>query len=151
MNYYDEHEENDNIKLTARRVEDNSLVHASTVTKNEGPFYCPDTFEELIVRKCIEERDHFAYKARQSPVGSKESDLHKACKKEICSILQKRFPDGKWETFRDNGVELLFLEPAIIEYGQYKKPFVPMLSIIDLLMFNPKEKALDLLNNYRIV
>ena len=55
------------------------------------------------------------------------------------------------ETFRDNGVELLFLEPGIIEYGQYKKPFVPMLSIIDLLMFNPKEKALDLLNNYRIV
>lgn len=102
MDYYDEHEENDNIKLTARRVEDNSLVHASTVTKNEGPFYCPDTFEELIVRKCIEKRDHFAYKARQSPVGNKESDLHKACKKEICSILQKRFPDGKWEEERDS-------------------------------------------------
>jgi competence protein CoiA len=100
MSYYDEHEENLNIKLTARKVEDNSLVHANTTTKKDGPFYCPETYEELIVRKCIEKRDHFAYKARQSPVGSKESDLHINCKKEICTILQNRFPEGKWEEER---------------------------------------------------
>ncbi|WP_430410835.1 competence protein CoiA family protein [Kordia sp.] len=95
MNVYDEHEENSSIKLTARKVEDNSLVHANAVTKTDGPFYCPETFEELIVRKCTEKRDHFAYKVRQSLVGNKESGLHKDYKKEICTILQNKFPKGK--------------------------------------------------------
>jgi competence CoiA-like predicted nuclease len=101
MDYQEEYENLD-IKLVAKRVIDNRVVHASTTTKSEGPFYCPDTFEELIVRKCIEKRDHFAYKARLSPVGSKESDLHKNCKEEILKLLQEKLPDGKWAKERED-------------------------------------------------
>ena len=101
MNYH-EYEENPFMKLTAKTVRENKLVYARNTTKKEGPFYCPDTYEEVIIRKCIEKQDHFAYKARQSPIGSKESDLHKNCKNEICSALQKKFPEGHWETEREN-------------------------------------------------
>ncbi len=102
MNYEEEeYEENLNIKLSARRAEDNKLVHAEFVTKQDGPFYCPDTFEELIVRKCFEKRDHFAYKARLSPVGSKESDLHNDCKNELLADLKKAYPNGGWEKERE--------------------------------------------------
>ena len=78
------------IKISAKRVIDNKRVHASEVTKKDGPFYCPDTYEELIVRKCIEKTDHFAYKARMSPVASKESGLHKDCKDELLEALVMR-------------------------------------------------------------
>ena len=63
-------------KIAAKRIEDNELVYvyASEVTKKDGPFYCPDSFEPLIVRKCIEKINHFAYSFRRNPVGSKESD-----------------------------------------------------------------------------
>lgn len=102
MNYSDEYEENSTIKVTARRVSDNALVHVNNTSKSEGPFYCPDTFEDLVLRRCVEKRDHFAYKARYSPVGSKESDLHKTCKKEICTILKNSFPNGNWIEERDS-------------------------------------------------
>ncbi|MBK6627674.1 MAG: hypothetical protein IPJ87_10190 [Flavobacteriales bacterium] len=93
-------EEYDSIKLTARRCADNRVVHAAHTNKSEGPFYCPDTYEELIVRKCIEARDHFAYKARLSPTASRESDLHLACKDEMVAVLQKKFPSGSWSLER---------------------------------------------------
>jgi len=101
MDFQEEYENRD-IKRVAKRVINNQFVHASTTNKSEGPFYCPDTFEELIVRKCIEKTDHFAYKARLSPVGSKESDLHKNCKDEILKILQEKLPDGKWAKERED-------------------------------------------------
>lgn len=93
-------------KTTAKRVVDNKIVHASKVTKTDGPFYCDETFEELIVRKCVEKIDHFAYKARQSPLAKKESELHITCRKELLELLQQKYPEGKWEsersTFSDN-------------------------------------------------
>ena len=101
MNYDNEYE-NLNIKLVAKRVINNKYVHASTATKELGPFYCPNTFEELIVRKCREKRDHFAYKTRYSPVGSRESDLHEKCKEELLTVLQKSYPEGKWEKERNS-------------------------------------------------
>ena len=34
------------------------------------------------------------------------------------------------------GIELHFLRPLPLEYAQFGRPFVPWLSIIDVLMFN---------------
>ncbi len=101
MSYEEDEYDDSNIKLVANRVVDNKPIHASHATKADGPFYCPDTYEELIVRKCIEKRDHFAYKARLSPVASRESDLHLNCKDELLSILKERCPEGKWEKERE--------------------------------------------------
>lgn len=97
MDYNDEINE---IKLTAKKTSDNTTVHADHVTKADGPFYCPSSYEELIVRKCNEKRDHFAYKGRLSPTGAAESLLHKTCKEEICEAMKNTFPDGRWECER---------------------------------------------------
>lgn len=92
--------ENSNSKLSAKKVSDNTTVYAHLVTKEDGPFYCPETLEELIVRKCVEKIDHFAYKARMSPIAARESKLHKDCKSELLEILSKAYPEGKWEAER---------------------------------------------------
>jgi len=89
-----------NAKLVAHTVEGHEEVEAKYVTKEDGPFYCPDTFEELIVRKCAEKVDHFAYKGRKSPTASKESELHKACKAELLALLEAKYPNGKWKAER---------------------------------------------------
>jgi hypothetical protein len=45
------------------------------------------------------------------------------------------------ERFQAEGVELRFIEPRPIEYRQFGAPFVPSLSIVDVLMFNPVERV----------
>ena len=98
---YDKEYEYSNIKLWALRVENNEPITAPQATKYDGPFYCPDSLEELIIRKCSDKRDHFAYKARLSPVATKESELHNDCKNELLEVLRNSYPDGKWEKERD--------------------------------------------------
>ena len=87
------------IKVLAKTNRDNTLVKADNVSKKDGPFYCPLTSIEMIVRKCIEKRDHFAYAPKLSSMyGAKESKLHFACKEEICREMDKAFPNGDWKT-----------------------------------------------------
>jgi hypothetical protein len=40
------------------------------------------------------------------------------------------------DAFADAGIELKFLRSRLVEYPQFDAPFVPWLSIIDLMMFN---------------
>jgi competence protein CoiA len=99
MNYEEDFEISSS-KTSAKRVGDNRLVHASEVTKADGPFYCDETYEELIVRKCMEKIDHFAYNARRSSIAKRESELHTNCQEELLKKLQETFPEGKWESER---------------------------------------------------
>jgi len=41
------------------------------------------------------------------------------------------------QTFRDKGIDLKFIQSKPFEYPQFGDPFVPWLSIIDVMMFNP--------------
>ncbi len=62
---------------------------------------CPDCATDAVLKKCVDKRDHFAHKARLSPViGPEESELHRQCKDEILRHLQERLPGGKWEKER---------------------------------------------------
>jgi hypothetical protein len=45
------------------------------------------------------------------------------------------------EDFQEKGITLRFLQPALVEYPQEAMKFVPWLSIIDVLFFNPVEMA----------
>jgi len=49
------------------------------------------------------------------------------------------------ERFGAEGVELKFLKTHPIEYPQFGDPFVPWLSIIDVMMFNPVTKIREFL------
>ena len=55
------------------------------------------------------------------------------------------------EIFKENNLELGFLKSLPVEYIQFKNEFVPWLSIIDVLMFNPVEKVKTYLNDYTII
>ena len=49
------------------------------------------------------------------------------------------------ERFAAEGLALAFLKPRLQEYRQFKEPFVPWLSIIDVLMFNSRDACRELL------
>jgi len=54
------------------------------------------------------------------------------------------------EAFLAHGIRLQFVRTGPIEYRQFTMPFVPSLSVIDLLMFNPPEGARELLKRYEL-
>lgn len=53
--------------------------------------------------------------------------------------------------FKDNGIDLMFIKSNSIQYKQFDDNFIPWLSIIDVMMFNSKEKIKDYLNNYTLL
>ena len=54
-------------------------------------------------------------------------------------------------TFREHGIELSFVETPRIAYPQFKNDFVPFLSIIDTMMFLPKEEVMAMCNEIKLV
>ena len=55
------------------------------------------------------------------------------------------------EIFTQNNIELNFLKTEIVEYKQFKNDFVPYLSILDVMMFNPPEEINAMLDNFELV
>ena len=53
--------------------------------------------------------------------------------------------------FEIKGIQLNFIKSNPIEYSQFKNEFVPWLSMIDVLMFNSKEKIKEFLDNYELI
>lgn len=54
------------------------------------------------------------------------------------------------EYFLNKGVSLSYVKSHQIEYSQFLYPFVPNLSIIDVIMFNSKEVIKDFLSAYSL-
>lgn len=56
------------------------------------------------------------------------------------------------ETFRDKGIDLKFIKSNTFEYAQFGDAFVPWLSIIDVLMFNPLDTVKTCIStNYELI
>lgn len=55
------------------------------------------------------------------------------------------------DTFKEQGIELKFIESKIRPYCQGGDKFISHLSIIDVLMFNDKEIVMDQLTDYSLV
>jgi hypothetical protein len=56
------------------------------------------------------------------------------------------------EDFRDRGIDLKFIQAKPFEYAQFSNPFVPWLSIIDVMMFNPPDTIRTCLTaNYELI
>lgn len=51
------------------------------------------------------------------------------------------------QNFSEQSIGLNFLQSGEIKYTQFGNEFVPWLSIIDVMMFNPKEKIKEYLNS----
>lgn len=48
--------------------------------------------------------------------------------------------------FKENGINLSFLKSSNVEYTQFNSEFIPWLSILDIMMFNPVEEIKRILN-----
>jgi hypothetical protein len=56
------------------------------------------------------------------------------------------------EAFREKGIDLKFIQSKPFEYPQLGSEFVPWLSIIDVMMFNPLETIQDCIStNYELI
>jgi hypothetical protein len=55
------------------------------------------------------------------------------------------------DVFKKNAIELNFIKMREIKYAQFDGKFVPDLSIVDVLMFNPKDAVKNMLNSYEII
>lgn len=53
--------------------------------------------------------------------------------------------------FKNNNIDLKFIKSNSIIYEQFNNQFIPWLSIIDVMMFNSKEKIQEYLNNYTLI
>lgn len=90
-------------------------VRPSEVTKLDGPFHCGKCLSDCVHRRCTEKLDHFAHKARLSPVlEPKNYRLHRDCQLEICDALRKVFPEGKWECERSIPANQAKGTPALV-------------------------------------
>jgi hypothetical protein len=54
------------------------------------------------------------------------------------------------EIFKQDGIDLFFLNTQSIYYKQFKNVFIPNLSIIDVLMFNDVKSVKEFLTNYKL-
>ncbi len=57
----------------------------------------------------------------------------------------------KASDFREQNIYLNFLKTKDIEYKQWQNKFIPHLSIIDVMMFNPKSKIQEMLNEFELI
>jgi hypothetical protein len=55
------------------------------------------------------------------------------------------------DVFEENAIKLNFIKTDEITYGQFGRKFVPDLSIVDVLMFNPKKAVKEMLRSYEII
>ncbi|WEK69119.1 MAG: WbqC family protein [Candidatus Chryseobacterium colombiense] len=53
--------------------------------------------------------------------------------------------------FNEHKINLLFLKPNNIPYKQFNNKYLPWLSIIDILMFNPPKDILKMLDQYELI
>ncbi|MDC0357675.1 WbqC family protein [Oligoflexia bacterium] len=56
-----------------------------------------------------------------------------------------------YDQFLNNGVELKLIKSDDIEYKQFNHDFVPWLSMLDVVMFNGKDKLAEMLERYRLL
>jgi len=77
---------------------------------------------------------------------------------EILSVDSLGLPPGskslyKSSDFENTGVSVFTIEPVFSSYPQYgsKKDFIPALSIIDVIMNQPKQKVIEQLDNFTLL
>ena len=51
------------------------------------------------------------------------------------------------DKFQERGIELKFIKSKPFEYAQFGNEFVPWLSIIDVMMFNPKQQVIEYISS----
>lgn len=78
---------------------------------------------------------------------------------DICRLLQaKQYINAiggqvlyQKEKFSQENIGLSFIKSSLIDYEQFREPFIPNLSIIDVLMFNDKKDVQQFLTKFELI
>ncbi len=163
------------IEVLDDRIYINKLLKTIESNYKKAPYFC-DAFpviEKIITQDEINLAKHLEYQIREvcnylsisteiivSSNIQKNNELRGQEKIiEICKVLganeyinaiggQNLYTH---EDFAIQGIELRFLRTKEINYTQFKDEFVPNLSIIDVMMFNSKNKITKLLSRYDLI
>lgn len=76
------------------------------------------------------------------------------CVKETCQVYINAIGGASLyskDTFLSKNINLKFLQSKEVQYKQFTDTFYPWLSIIDVLMHNPKDEAQRFLNEYQLL
>ena len=84
------------------------------------------------------------------------------CEESVYEVCQKLGADTYYnaiggqilydkEQFAEKGIKLGFLRTGDVHYRQFSRDFIPNLSILDVIMFNPKEEIQRMLHEYTII
>lgn len=76
------------------------------------------------------------------------------CRKEATEIYINPiggFEIYQKEAFEKQNIKLFFLKSRPVIYNQFRNKFIPFLSIIDVMMFNDKDKISQYLNEYQLI
>ena len=57
----------------------------------------------------------------------------------------------QFTSFLEHGIHLIFLKPNDYKYTQYTSPFIPTLSILDIMMFNSIKSISNQLNKFTLI
>lgn len=83
-----------------------------------------------------------------------EQRITDICRKEDSSVYIN-LPGGtelySKNNFLKKGIDLYFIKSDAIRYRQFGDEFLPSLSMIDVMMFNSREKIHEFLNSYELV
>ena len=56
------------------------------------------------------------------------------------------------DDFQARNIELKFIKPKPFEYAQFSNEFIPWLSIIDVMMFNPRDEIQEgITTNFELI
>jgi hypothetical protein len=122
-------------------------LNINTLISTDEPYF--DDMEQILSQRDVYFPD---YDVDQYPV--KVLRALEICKKEGAHIFYnaiggRQLYDQK--LFKKHDIELQFIKTKPYVYRQFQQPFVPDLSIIDVMMFNPPEKITELLNHFELV
>ncbi|MFH0726846.1 MAG: WbqC family protein [Pseudomonadota bacterium] len=87
-------------------------------------------------------------------IDKKVARIFEVCKYEKANIFYNAIGGTQLYSkilFSKNHIELKFIKTASIVYKQFNNDFIPSLSIIDVMMFNPVDAINSLLNNYELI
>lgn len=121
-----------------------------------------DSVAELIYHSLVELNRYVGLTTELVPSSTIYQNGHLRAQERILDICRQtgatRYinPIGGLElydkpTFAQAGIELNFIRSKPVEYPQFRSPFVPWLSVLDVLMFNDLTTVQTLLDAYELV
>ncbi len=115
---------------------------------------CNSEKYQFIEDDLLENRSSSDKCCNSDSIDKKLTRIFEICKYEKASIYYNAIGGTQLyskDVFVKNQIELKFIKTNPIIYKQFDNEFVPWLSIIDVMMFNPIDVVHDLFNNYELI